>query len=192
MVSGKNLHLQNYTTFLGYLMKDEILQEEHEEVFILTSFAWFTKGGLIIMSYNHSKAESQFQKDWKKTLKQLKECNVPDSTIFQIYDVYRSDFNSERYFYEKTVQDEELLLNSEYVEPQVWYSSFPEFLEYIQNSDFKDILKGFSNNTLMVIYLKTLDHSNREIAKEMNCHESNISKKFEHIQKVASNRKKKQ
>lgn len=53
--------------------------------------------------YHHAEAERKFKEEWKRNLKFYRERGMTEEQIAEIYAFDRAVFNSDRYFYEHTV-----------------------------------------------------------------------------------------
>lgn len=56
------------------------------------------------MGYNHASAEKEFNEQWKKAEEKYRELGMTEEQIKELYKFERETFNSNRRFYENTVE----------------------------------------------------------------------------------------
>ncbi len=56
------------------------------------------------MGYNHASAEKDFNEQWKKAEEKYRQLGMTEEQIKELYKLERETFNSNRRFYENTVE----------------------------------------------------------------------------------------
>lgn len=115
------------------------------------------------MAYNHNKAEYKFNKKWKKILKVLKENDLPQDKINDIWNCYREYFNENRRFLEKHVQAKYPinLKNTNFPD----FDTVDEFMYYIKDYALAELLDQFDDDTTLIVFYKSKNKTGKEISE---------------------------
>ena len=116
------------------------------------------------MAYNHGREDRKWR-IWKEAEeKVLREHGVDEAVIEQIRMEDRADFNSNRRFYRWTSDFGEYLEGMADAEQQAEPNTVADLLDEIKDEKLYQALLAADKHTLLILLLKMLGYSTREIA----------------------------
>lgn len=123
------------------------------------------------MGYNHAAAEKKFISQWRKMEEKYRQLGMTEEQIKEIYKFERESFNSDRRYYENTVElsdgkitvkksDEAILPTdleenwTELIEDEEKYKKVMECPRIMRKVYFMNKIQGYSQKEISLILLK--------------------------------------
>lgn len=135
------------------------------------------------MAYNHGREERKWRL-WKEAEEKiLRECGVSESTIKEIRNYDRAEFNSDRRFYRRLNDVGEYIEDTAEQEQVAEVKTDIELLDEIENEALYQVLLTVDKHTLQIILLKMQGYSTKEIAVMTGLTEKAIYKRLDRLRK---------
>lgn len=135
------------------------------------------------MAYNHGREERKWRL-WKEAEEKiLRECGVSESTIKEIRNYDRAEFNSNRRFYRRLNDVGEYIEDTAEQKQVAEVKTVIELLDEIENEALYQVLLTVDKHTLQIILLKMQGYSTKEIAVMTGLTEKAIYKRLDRLRK---------
>lgn len=135
------------------------------------------------MAYNKAKAQKDWEL-WKKSEEdKMRNLGVDEATIQKLREYDWNDFNSERRFYEKLQEADNLLDFIAAEEPEPYIRTVESLLDNIENQHLYQVLVAVDKLTLQIVLWKMDGYNSQQISQKCGLTVEAINFRMWHLRK---------
>lgn len=135
------------------------------------------------MAYNKAKAQKDWEL-WKKSEEdKMRNLGVDEATIQKLREYDWNDFNSERRFYEKLQEADNLIDFIAAEEPEPYIRTVESLLENIENQHLYQVLVAVDKLTLQIVLWRMDGYNSQQISQKCGLTVEAINFRMWHLRK---------